>query len=343
MDVHQKLDEIVSAVAGARALPMSASCVLNRAALLARLEELRAALPGSLAEAREVLGDRDRLVADARQEAERVLEAARAERAALVSGTEVARRADEEAGRILAEARREAETVRAGADDYADAKLAHLEVVLTKAAAAAGGPPETGSGAAPEPDSGGVPDGVAGVRALLADTLAEVARGREKLRGALPADGLSAGDDGPADADGAPVAHTDADFLAGLAAPEEPLTPSAAPGASQEPQASPEPLQPAWEPAHAAAEPLTAYARQEHPEPYGEQAGAGFAYQADPYAVPGTWSQPDPYAWPPPQDAGGPAAPDPAEPAAADPAPPGRGRHRGAADPGAATGYGQGS
>lgn len=47
MDVQNKLDEIVASVSGARSMPMSASCVVNRADLLAMLEEVRAALPGS--------------------------------------------------------------------------------------------------------------------------------------------------------------------------------------------------------------------------------------------------------------------------------------------------------
>lgn len=53
MDVQKKLDEIVETVGNARSMPMSASCVVNRAELLAMLEEVREALPGSLAHAQE--------------------------------------------------------------------------------------------------------------------------------------------------------------------------------------------------------------------------------------------------------------------------------------------------
>ena len=42
MDVQKKLDEIVETVGNARSMPMSASCVVNRAELLAMLEEVRA-------------------------------------------------------------------------------------------------------------------------------------------------------------------------------------------------------------------------------------------------------------------------------------------------------------
>lgn len=132
MDVQKKLDEIVDAVGNARSMPMSASCVVNRGELLSLLEEVREALPGSLAQARELLGGHEQLSEQARQEAERIVEAAHAERSTLISDTVIARTAQEEADRILADARRDAEEIRAEADDYVDSKLANFEVVLNK-------------------------------------------------------------------------------------------------------------------------------------------------------------------------------------------------------------------
>lgn len=132
MDVQKKLDEIVETVGNARSMPMSASCVVNRAELLAMLEEVREALPGSLAHAEELIGGNEQLVEQARQEAGRIIESARAERGSLISGTEVAQQSQAEADRILSEARREADEVRGEADEYVDSKLANFEVVLTK-------------------------------------------------------------------------------------------------------------------------------------------------------------------------------------------------------------------
>ena len=101
VDVQKKLDEIVAAVSSARSMPMSASCVVNRADLLSMLEEVRAALPDSLAQAEELIGGREQMVEQARQEAERIIEGAHAQRGSLVSDTEVARRSQAEADRIL--------------------------------------------------------------------------------------------------------------------------------------------------------------------------------------------------------------------------------------------------
>src|SRR5256884_3848687 len=132
MDVQKKLDEIVAAVEGARSMPMSASCVLNRAELLSLLDEVRSALPESLSQAEALIGDREQMIAEARAESERIIASAHEQGGSLISDTEIARRSQAEADRILAEARREAEEIRAEADEYVDSKLANFEVVLTK-------------------------------------------------------------------------------------------------------------------------------------------------------------------------------------------------------------------
>ncbi|MFJ6659398.1 ATP synthase F0 subunit B [Streptomyces sp. NPDC091377] len=308
MDVQKKLDEIVAAVSGARSMPMSASCVVNRAEVLSLLEEVRGALPGSLAEARELIGGREQMVEQARQEAERIIQGAHAERGSLISDTEVARRSQAEADRILAEARQEAEEVRAEADDYVDSKLANFEVVLTKTLGSVGRGREKLLGTGPGLDEQGYQDEDAPERshdpetlrrtadqyvdiklgafeAVLAKTLEAVGRGRQKLHGRIASDDLGALAD-----DLTTVQHSsDADYLAGLAAIAD--APAGRPAARTtpppaEPPVAPQPPlpPPAAEPAYAA------YAQQ--PDPYGGYPQQGYDPQQDPYG----YQQADPYA-----------------------------------------------
>ena len=179
------------------------------------LEEVRQALPGSLAQAEELIGGREQMVEQARQEAERIIESAHAERGSLISDTEVARRSQDEADRILAEARQEAEEVRAEADDYVDSKLANFEVVLTKTLGSVGRGREKLLGTGPGIDEQGYEDEDAPERshdpetlrrsadeyvdvklgafeAVLAKTLDAVGRGRQKLHGRIASDDLGA-------------------------------------------------------------------------------------------------------------------------------------------------------
>jgi cell division septum initiation protein DivIVA len=132
VDVHAKLDELTALIEGARAMPMSASCVVNRAEVLAQLDELRAMLPTELTHARQVLDDKASVVAEGRAEADQIIEAAKAERARMISRTEVMREATREAEGLLGAARSDAERMRLEIDDYVDGKLANFEVVLHK-------------------------------------------------------------------------------------------------------------------------------------------------------------------------------------------------------------------
>lgn len=132
MDVHAKLDELTALIDNARAMPMSASCVVNRGEVLAHLDELRALLPDEIHEARRVLGDKGAVIAEGQVEAEEIIEAAKAERARLVARTEVMREATKEAEQVLAAANADADRMRHEIDDYVDGKLANFEVVLHK-------------------------------------------------------------------------------------------------------------------------------------------------------------------------------------------------------------------
>ena len=294
MDVQNKLDEIVAMVSSARGMPMSASCVINRAELLSMLEEVRAALPDSLAQAQEMIGDRDHMVERARQEAERIIENAHAERGSLISDTEVARRSQGEADRILTEARQEAEEVRVEADDYVDSKLANFEVVLTKTLGSVGRGREKLLGTGPGLDEQGHEDEDAPERshdpetlrrdadayvdaklgafeAVLAKTLEAVGKGRQKLQGRIATDDLGALAD-----DATTVQHSsDADYLADLAALAD--TPARTPAV---------PAQQA-QPAYAQQQDPYAYQQTDqygYQQPYAQQDAYGYQ-QADPYAV----------------------------------------------------------
>ncbi len=136
MDVHDKLDELSALVEGARAMPMSASCVVNRTQVLDLLDEVRALLPGALAHADDVLTDRADILREAQRDADRLLEQARADAAELVSEHEIYRTALGEADLIRTEAAEQAHRMRQETDDYVDAKLANFEVALHKTLAA---------------------------------------------------------------------------------------------------------------------------------------------------------------------------------------------------------------
>ena len=79
-----------------------------------------------------MLEDRAAVVDQGREEADRIIEAAKAERARMIARTEVVREATREADSLLTAARTDAERMRVEIDDYVDGKLANFEIVLNR-------------------------------------------------------------------------------------------------------------------------------------------------------------------------------------------------------------------
>jgi F0F1-type ATP synthase membrane subunit b/b' len=132
VEIHDSLDELTALIESARAVPMSASCMANRAELLALIDRISRQLPSDLTRADSLLSDADAVLADARRQGEGIVAEAHQERMRLVSETEVQAQAEREASRILAAAQSEAERTQNEIDEYIDAKLANFELVLTK-------------------------------------------------------------------------------------------------------------------------------------------------------------------------------------------------------------------
>ena len=132
MDVHERLAQIRGIVENARAMPMSASAVVNRSELLAEIDSLASELSNAFTEADRVLADKDAVIAEGRVEAERIINESRYERERLASDTEVYRVAKVEADRIREEAQKEAVELRQETDEYVDSRLANFEVALGK-------------------------------------------------------------------------------------------------------------------------------------------------------------------------------------------------------------------
>jgi cell division septum initiation protein DivIVA len=132
VDVHSKLAEIRQVVEEARSMPMSASAVVNRAELIALLDELKDGLSVAFSDAAEVVANREDVVEDGRKEAEQIVNDAHNERERVVSDTEVFRVAKRQADELVIEAQNEAAELRKETDDYVDSKLANFEITLEK-------------------------------------------------------------------------------------------------------------------------------------------------------------------------------------------------------------------
>lgn len=129
---EERLAQLRELVLNARAMPMSASCVVNRGEVLTAIDEVIDHLPEEISDAQRVIdrssakvaegeAERDRLVAEAKDEVER-----------LAREGEIVRKAEELAAQIRADAEREAAELRKETDLFVDSRMAGFESVLHK-------------------------------------------------------------------------------------------------------------------------------------------------------------------------------------------------------------------
>ncbi|MFC5370314.1 hypothetical protein [Arcanobacterium bovis] len=131
------LEEITGLVENAKAMPLSASVLVNRSEILDLLSTARDIVPSQIVAADSVLQDaaavsdeaRERaeeIVAQANVEADQILAEAREQASRLVSQDAITIAAKSQSARILDEAKSKADRVKRGADEYSDAALENL-------------------------------------------------------------------------------------------------------------------------------------------------------------------------------------------------------------------------
>ena len=135
MDPIDRIDEIIALAEGARSVPMSRNCMIDRGELINLLDQLRGELPGELRRSAALLEERDKILEAGRSEAERIIAEGEAEHSRLVLINEITVSAEHEAARIVGEARNEAQRLRDEVDDYVDTALANFEQFLTRSLA----------------------------------------------------------------------------------------------------------------------------------------------------------------------------------------------------------------
>jgi hypothetical protein len=129
---EERLAYLRELILNARAMPMSASCVINRGEVLAAIDDVIENLPDEVAEAQRVIDMAAYKVAEGEAEAGRIMAEARDHAATLAQHSEVVRVAEQVAAQMRAEADNEAAALRRETDEFVDARMASFESVLHK-------------------------------------------------------------------------------------------------------------------------------------------------------------------------------------------------------------------
>jgi cell division septum initiation protein DivIVA len=114
-------------VANGKRLPLTNNIVIDQAAALDLIDQLRVAVPEEIRQAKRVNQEAERILEKAQEEADRMVGRAQEQAAFLIEERELTRAAQIRSEEIIAEGQQDSEETRRGADEYAASVLIHLE------------------------------------------------------------------------------------------------------------------------------------------------------------------------------------------------------------------------
>ncbi len=132
MDILQLIDRLEELFNQSKTIPLTRNVMVDEDKMLDIIDQMRIAIPEEVKKAQQLLGQRDRVLAQAQEEANRTLEIARQKADQLVAKDMVSVEAQRRADQILAQARSEGEGIRSDADDYVVDSLHQLEAELER-------------------------------------------------------------------------------------------------------------------------------------------------------------------------------------------------------------------
>jgi cell division septum initiation protein DivIVA len=132
MDIQHLLDRLEQVLNESFRFPLSTYLFVNEDRVFNIIDQMRVAIPEEVKRANRVEAEKERILAQANEEAERIRELAKQEASELVKRDTVMSSAQQRADNILERARRDAQLLRGDADVYVAEVLTRLEEELLR-------------------------------------------------------------------------------------------------------------------------------------------------------------------------------------------------------------------
>jgi len=132
MDILHLVDRLEELLNQSRPLWFTHNVIVDEDRMLDLIDQMRVAIPEEVKKAQQLTAQRDRLLAQAQEEANRTIAIAREKGEQLVERDAIAQAAQSRSEQIIAQARIEAEKVRREADEYVLETLTRLEMEMER-------------------------------------------------------------------------------------------------------------------------------------------------------------------------------------------------------------------
>ncbi len=127
IDVIYLVDRLEALLGKGWRVPMTSKTMIDEDEFLDIVDQMRIAFPEEIKQAKKIVQDRDRIMAQAQEEAARVVDLAKEDAARLTNEHSIVKAAQQQAAQINQQANASAATTRQGADDYAAQVLKELQ------------------------------------------------------------------------------------------------------------------------------------------------------------------------------------------------------------------------
>ncbi len=132
MDILHLVDRLEELFNESRPIPLTHNVIVDEDRMLEIIDQMRISIPDEVKKAEQIISQRDRVLAQAQEEATRTVKLAKSKGEDIIARDAIVEAAQSRAEQIIAQARAEAETIRLDADDYIIQTLASLESELTR-------------------------------------------------------------------------------------------------------------------------------------------------------------------------------------------------------------------
>jgi flagellar biosynthesis/type III secretory pathway protein FliH len=135
MDILHLVDRLEELFNESRSVPFTHSVIVDEDRMLDIIDQMRVSIPEEIKKAQQMLAQRDRILAQAQEEANRTLQLAREKSDQLVERDGIVQAAHARSEQIIAQGRAEAERQKRDADEYVLETLQKLENELDRSMA----------------------------------------------------------------------------------------------------------------------------------------------------------------------------------------------------------------
>lgn len=132
MDILHLVDRLEELFNESRPIWFTHSVMVDEDRMLDLIDQMRVSIPEEIKKAQQILAQRDRILAQAQEEANRTIQLAREKAEQMIERDAIIQAAHARAEQIIQQARLETESTKRDADEYVLESLSRLEVELEK-------------------------------------------------------------------------------------------------------------------------------------------------------------------------------------------------------------------